>query len=184
MSLSCLFTEEHTEAPKGMLLAQAHAVSELQSLDSKPQPPLAVVGARAAVEIRGWAVGKRGSADFILRNLGWGRRTPDISACARAAQGVWLRVLSCLASCSALTQLPAVGALVLGPGFRAWLLWYLCSGFWGRGAYAQGFLTELIFFYLSVRPSRNPSSGQYLLFFLKPICGFNIITSGFYVQLL
>lgn len=53
MSLSCLFTEEHTEAPKGMLLAQAHAVSELQSLDSKPQPPLAVVGARAAVEIRG-----------------------------------------------------------------------------------------------------------------------------------
>lgn len=126
MDLSCHFTDEHTEAQRGVLLAWALVVSEEQSWSSKPRALLTVAAARAVTEMRGWAVGKSSPAGCSVSSLGAGGEEP-LSSPPVPGLLRQLRVFSCLAPCSMLT--PA-GSLrepgVLDPGFHAWLLWNLC----------------------------------------------------------
>lgn len=53
MGLSCHFTDEHTEAQKGVLLARALLVSKERSWSSRPRALLIVAAARAVVEMQG-----------------------------------------------------------------------------------------------------------------------------------
>lgn len=145
MDLSCHFTDEHTEAQRGVLLAWALVVSEEQSWSSKPRALLTVAAARAVTEMRGWAVGKSSPAGWLQCEQveGGGRRTLVISTCARAAQAAESSIAWPPAPCS--PQLARFGS-------RGCWIQASMHGFYGisaerwRGTYPGAFLTGIIFF--------------------------------------
>lgn len=136
--------------------------------------------------LSGWEASRGGPTDFSLGKRGQGRRTPGVTASDRAVQGRWLRGFSCLGPGGCQPGPPGPGSTsspaLLSPLLAHW-------GSWGRWAQASvhGFSdlpaemtgrlcsslpnrNPILFVFLSAKPFPNPSSGQYLLFFLQTAC--------------